>query len=73
VELSELASWALGRRLGAPAPGAPVLQVKITMAEADDPPVWRRLLLPADMRLDRLHQVIQAAMGWENYRLARLR
>jgi Plasmid pRiA4b ORF-3-like protein len=69
VELSELALWALGRRLGAPAPGAPVFQVKITLAEVDDPPVWRRLLLPANMRLDRLHQVIQAAMGWENYHL----
>jgi Plasmid pRiA4b ORF-3-like protein len=68
-ELSELALWALGRRLGAPAPGAPVFQVKITLAEVDDPPVWRRLLLPANMRLDRLHQVIQAAMGWENYHL----
>jgi hypothetical protein len=66
VELSELALWTLARRLGAPAPGAPVFQVKITLANVDDPPVWRRLLLPADLRLDRLHQVIQAAMGWEN-------
>lgn len=28
--------------------------------------VWRRLLVPADIRLDRVHQVIQAAMGWED-------
>jgi hypothetical protein len=69
VELTELAFWGLGRRLVAPAPGAPVFQVKITLAEVDDPPVWRRLLLPADIRLDRLHLVIQAAMGWENYHL----
>jgi Plasmid pRiA4b ORF-3-like protein len=34
-----------------------------------DPPVWRRLLVPAAIRLDRLHQVLQAAMGWENYHL----
>ncbi len=66
VELTELALWALGRRLGAPAPGDPVLQVKITLAEVADPPVWRRLLVPAAIRLDRLHQVIQAAMGWQD-------
>jgi hypothetical protein len=69
VELTELALWALGRRLGAPAPGDPVLQVKITLAEVADPPVWRRLLVPAAMRLDRFHQVIQAAMGWEDYHM----
>ncbi|MCK6478674.1 MAG: plasmid pRiA4b ORF-3 family protein [Planctomycetes bacterium] len=26
--------------------------------------VWRRLLVPADIALDRLHFVLQAAMGW---------
>ncbi len=66
VELTELALWALGRRLGAPAPDDPVYQVKITLAEVADPRVWRRLLLSATIRLDRLHQVIQAAMGWED-------
>jgi len=69
VELSELALWALGRRLGAPALGDPVFQVKITLDGVADPPVWRRLLVPAGIRLDRLHQVIQAAMGWEDYHL----
>src|SRR6266508_2720372 len=61
--------WALGRRLGAPTPGDPVLQVRITLAEVADPAVWRRLLVPAAIRLDRLHQVIQATMGWDNYHL----
>jgi hypothetical protein len=69
VELSELALWTLGRRLGVPAPGDPVFQVKITLDGVADPPVWRRLLVPADIRLDRLHQVIQVAMGWEDYHL----
>jgi hypothetical protein len=69
VELTELAWWALGRGSQGPAPGDPVLQLKITLAGVADPPVWRRLLVPAAIRLDRLHQVIQAAMGWEDYHL----
>jgi len=46
-----------------------VLQVKVTLAGVSKPPVWRRLLVPADVRLDRLHGVIQAAMGWEDYHM----
>jgi hypothetical protein len=69
VELTELARWALGRRLGASAPGDPVFEVKIALAGVDDPPVWRRLLVPAGIRLDRFHQVIQAVMGWEDYHM----
>lgn len=37
------------------------------------PPVWRRLELPGDVTLDRLHLVIQAAMGWLDSHLHRLR
>ena len=69
VELTELAWWALGRGSQGPAPGDPVLQLKVTLAGVADPPVWRRLLVPAAIRLDRLHQVIQAAVGWEDYHL----
>src|SRR6266498_1457722 len=69
VELTELALWAWRRRLGAPTPGDPVYQVKITLAEVADPRVWRRVLVPAAMGLDRLHDVIQAAMGWLDYHL----
>ncbi|MGO1543955.1 MAG: plasmid pRiA4b ORF-3 family protein [Gulosibacter sp.] len=28
------------------------------------PPVWRRLEVPGDIMLNRLHDVVQAAMGW---------
>ena len=28
------------------------------------PPIWRRLVVPLDITLVQLHQIIQAAMGW---------
>lgn len=37
------------------------------------PPVWRRLELPGDLTLPRLHEVIQAAMGWYDSHLHRFR
>src|SRR3954447_5816964 len=37
------------------------------------PPVWRRLELPSDLTLPRLHDVIQAAMGWYDGHLHRFR
>src|SRR3954447_11113761 len=37
------------------------------------PPVWRRLELPGDLTLPRVHDVIQAAMGWTDSHLLRFR
>jgi hypothetical protein len=37
------------------------------------PPVWRRLELPGDLMLPRVHDVIQAAMGWSDTHLHRFR
>src|SRR4051812_19646830 len=37
------------------------------------PPVWRRLELPGDLSLPRVHDVIQAAMGWTSGHLHRFR
>jgi hypothetical protein len=34
-----------------------------------EPPIWRRLIVPASLTLDELHAVIQTAMGWEDYHL----
>jgi hypothetical protein len=48
------------------APAAIVL--KITLRELR-PPVWRRVRVPADITLRRLHRVIQATMGWQDYHL----
>jgi len=45
-----------------------ILQLKVTLAEVE-PPVWRRLLVPADMTLTKLHDALQAAMGWTNSHL----
>jgi hypothetical protein len=33
------------------------------------PPIWRRILVPADFTLAQLHRVIQAVMNWEDYHL----
>lgn len=33
------------------------------------PVVWRRVIVPANITLNRLHRVIQAAMGWEDLHL----
>jgi hypothetical protein len=38
-------------------------QMKITLKGAK-PPIWRRVLVPSDIRLDQLHLVIQLVMGW---------
>lgn len=31
--------------------------------------MWRRLLVPGGLRLDKLHRIFQAAMGWEDRHL----
>jgi Plasmid pRiA4b ORF-3-like protein len=69
VTLTELGSWWMGRVAGEPSEEDPILQVKISLLGVAGPPVWRRLLLPAHIWLDRLHGVIQAAMGWEDYHM----
>ncbi|UUV28983.1 plasmid pRiA4b ORF-3 family protein [Amycolatopsis roodepoortensis] len=69
AELTELGRSGMRRILGEPEAGDPIYQVKITLLEIEGLPVWRRVLVPAAIPLDRLHVVIQAAMGWENYYL----
>jgi Plasmid pRiA4b ORF-3-like protein len=67
--LTDLGRFAIARSHGMPLPGEPVLQLRITLLDVADPPVWRRVLVPAAYPLDRVHQVIQAAMGWQNYHM----
>lgn len=40
-----------------------VLQLKITL-QGIKPPIWRRVLVPGNCRLDELHAIIQEAMPW---------
>jgi hypothetical protein len=49
-----------------------VAVLKITLDDVE-PMVMRRIVVPADIRLDRLHLVIQAAMGWTNSHLYEFR
>jgi hypothetical protein len=42
---------------------APVYQIKVSLRGAK-PPIWRRLLVPGDMKLNHLHQTILATFGW---------
>lgn len=42
-----------------------IYQIKVTLL-ATDPPIWRRLLVPADLTLEQLHYVLQVAMGWDD-------
>jgi pRiA4b ORF-3-like protein len=44
--------------------------VELTVVLRDtEPPVWRRLLVPASLTLRQLHAVLQTAMGWEDAHL----
>jgi len=45
-----------------------IFQIKITL-KGSKPPIWRRVLVRANMNFHELQLVIQAAMGWENYHL----
>jgi hypothetical protein len=49
--------------------GTLVYQLKITLRGVSKPPVWRRVLVPADVTLRNLHEVIQQAMGWNDYHM----
>ena len=42
-----------------------IYQLKITLRNVK-PAIWRRLLVPGNLNLQRLHLIIQDAMGWEN-------
>jgi hypothetical protein len=47
---------------------APIYQIKVSLRGAK-PPIWRRLELPADTSLARLHDILQTAFGWDDSHL----
>ena len=47
-----------------------VYQIRLTLLGVT-PSVWRRLLITADTTIAQLHDIVQAAMGWEDFHLHR--
>ena len=53
-------------------PTSSICQLKISLKWLK-PPIWRRVLVPADISLAKLHQVTQTVMGWEDHHLHQFR
>jgi len=49
-----------------------IFRIKITLEDVE-PDVIRRIEVPADIRLDRLHETLQAAVGWSDTHLYEFR
>lgn len=45
-----------------------IYHLKVTLRHVK-PPVWRRIEVPADIKLGKLHEVLQIAMGWTDSHL----
>jgi hypothetical protein len=45
-----------------------IYQIKVTLLRTA-PPIWRRLLVPSDITLSGLHDLLQLAMGWTDSHL----
>jgi hypothetical protein len=46
----------------------PTYQIKVTLDDTH-PLIWRRILVPGNTTLLKLHDILQIAMGWEDYHL----
>lgn len=69
IMLTPLGTRLVAEWLGLGTPESDVLVVRVALRESQDPMIWRQLQSPSDIRLDRFHQVLGAAMGWENSHL----
>ena len=47
---------------------ARIYQLDVTLQETE-PPIWRRVQVPADITLHRLHEVLQTVLGWTDSHL----
>ena len=50
----------------------PSYEIRVDLIDAQ-PTIWRTLLVPADIRLHHLHNVLQVTMGWTNSHLHEFR
>lgn len=48
-----------------PQKSADIYQIKVTL-DTIRPPIWRRILVPGNTTLLKLHDIIQIVMGWED-------
>jgi hypothetical protein len=54
-------------------PAAPnVFSMRIVLLE-HEPEIWRRVIVPGSVRLDKLHLILQDVMGWTNSHLHQFR
>jgi hypothetical protein len=51
-----------------PSASETVYQLKVTL-KGSKPPIWRRILIDPNTRLDQLHRILQDVMGWYDYHL----
>jgi hypothetical protein len=47
---------------------AQIYQIKVTLKDTH-PPIWRRILVPSNITLLKLHDILQIVMGWADYHL----
>ena len=45
-----------------------IYQIKVTL-DVTHPPIWRRILVPGNTSLLKLHDILQIVMDWEDYHL----
>ncbi len=45
-----------------------ICQLKVTLRDSE-PPIWRRFEVSHDLTLNKLHNILQVVMGWENAHL----
>lgn len=65
----ELGAEEAGAEPPSAVPSAPATyQFKVSLNHVR-PPVWRRFTVPSDLTFARLHEVVQAVMGWANAHL----
>jgi hypothetical protein len=47
---------------------ADIYQIKVTLRDSK-PPIWRRIQVPSDINLGKLHRILQVVMGWTDSHL----